>query len=224
MKYTTKYIAPTVTVDLALFQVINDKLNILLLNRPNDPFKGRWALPGGYVPQGETTLEALRRVIAYKVGIDTHRVAHLEQLHVFDAVARDPRGHAVAVTYSGYSGDIAPETLSQTAQFFEVDHLPPLVFDHGDIIGYALHRLRNRISYTNLAQTFMPREFTLTELQNTYQAILGKALDKRNFRKRIIGLDMAHETGQTTKNGAHRPAKLYTFNSPEIAVLKSKQF
>jgi len=220
-----KYTPPTLTVDMVVFQVNNDKLEVLLTKRANEPFKNAWALPGGYVAADHTLLEAAKKIMLHKVGISIDsQLSHIEQLQAFDSIARDPRGHAVAITYSGYGRDIIPNSPAQITQFFDVNKLPKLAFDHIDIIKYALHRLRTRLGYTNLASAFMPYEFTLTELQNTYEAILSKTLDKRNFRKRITNLDMLHDTGKTTKGGAHRPARLYRFCYKEIAVVKSNRF
>jgi 8-oxo-dGTP diphosphatase len=222
-KFDKEYIPPTLTVDMVTFQIVAGKLEVLLVERAYDPFQGAWALPGGYNAAGQTTLEALDAIMQRKVGVNVHsQLSHIEQLYTFDTVARDPRGHAVAVVYSGYGRDITLHHPSHQARFFPVDDLPELAFDHIKIIKYALRRLRNRINYTNLVVTFMPQHFTLTQLQNAYEAILDKPLDKRNFRKRITNLGMIHDTGQVTSGSAHRPAKLYSFDSAEVAVVKNE--
>ncbi|MDR3125528.1 MAG: NUDIX hydrolase [Candidatus Nomurabacteria bacterium] len=223
--FNKEYIAPTLTIDMVIFQITNNRLNVLLTKRAQRPFKSTWALPGGYNAAGQTTLEAADAIMHRKVGLDIHsQLVHIEQLYTFDTVARDPRGHAVAVVYSGYGREIELDSPNQTAQFFDVSELPKLAFDHAKIIDYALQRLRNRIGYTNLAQAFLPKQFTLTSLQDIYQAVLDKPLDKRNFRKRITSLDMIHDTGRTTAGRAHRPAKLYAFNSTNIAVVDAERF
>jgi 8-oxo-dGTP diphosphatase len=219
MKYTTPYVAPTLTVDAVIFQLIDDELQVLLLRRPSDPFKGSWALPGGYNPQCETTRDALARIIQEKTGvaIDTD-LRYVEQLYTFDTVARDPRGHAVSVTYTGYGREITPRA-DETIGFFPVKHLPELAYDHASIVAYAHERLISKLSYTNAVYAFLPPTFTLAELQSAYEAIFGYALDKRNFRKKFLSLNLIHETTEMKRTGAHRPARLYAFNAQTLESL-----
>lgn len=220
MKYTTPYVPPILTVDAVLFQLIDGALSVLLIERPNEPFKGSWALPGGYNAQGETTRDALQRIVGEKAGVNlTHDLSYVEQLYTFDTVARDPRGHAVSVTYMGCGRDIKPGNGAAHTAFFAVDNLPKLAYDHNAIITYARDRLRAKLTYTNAVYAFLPKLFTLTELQSAYEAILGRELDKRNFRKKFLGLDLITETGEMKQGGAHRPARLYRFNSPSLEVL-----
>jgi len=220
MKYTKEYIPPTLTVDAVIFQLINDKLHVLLIERPNEPFKGSWALPGGYNAQGETTRDALQRIVKEKAGVNlTDDLSYVEQLYTFDTVARDPRGHAVSVTYMGCGRDIQPSGGNAHTAFFAVDNLPKLAYDHADIIRYAHERLKAKLTYTNAVYAFLPRKFTLTELQTAYESVLGRELDKRNFRKKFLSLDLIHETNEMKRSGAHRPARLYKFNSTSLETL-----
>ena len=220
MKYTNPYTPPTLTVDAVIFQIIDGVLNVLLLKRANDPFKGDWALPGGYSPQGETTLEALERIIDYKAGVNIQNdLSYIEQLYTFDTVARDPRGHAVSITYMGCGREISPNQADSTVAFFPVDSLPPLAYDHGKIIKYAHERLIAKLTYTNAVYAFLPQYFTLAELQSAYEAIFGHELDKRNFRKKFLGLKLTTETDQMRREGAHRPARLHQFNSNKLETL-----
>lgn len=219
MKYTNEYVAPILTVDAVIFQLIDGALNVLLVKRPRDPFKGEWALPGGYNPIGETTHQALARVISEKTGIAIdHDLRHLEQLYTFDTVARDPRGHAVSVTYTGYGRGIETSPDS-SASFLPIAGLPRLAYDHADIIAYAHERLIMKLSYTNAVFAFLPPTFTLAQLQSAYEAIFGHEFDKRNFRKKFLSLDLMYETGDSHRDGAHRPAKLYAFNTPTLETL-----
>lgn len=211
--YEKEYVAPILTVDLVLFSIINDTLTTLLLKRPNDPFKGEWALPGGYVPAGETTLEALTRIVEDKVGVRLETLSYIEQLYTFDMVARDPRGHAVSVVYMGCILNLDNTSLLGETDFFSVSSLPEVAFDHGSIIHYAYERLASKLDYTTLAGAFLPLEFTLTELQKTHEIILGQAIDKRNFRKKILSASVLSETGKLRRGGVQRPARLYTFKS-----------
>jgi 8-oxo-dGTP diphosphatase len=218
MKYEQPYVAPILTVDLVLFRIEQGVLQVLLMRRPAEPFKGALALPGGYNSAGETTLEALARIIREKVGIDMTHLSYKEQLYTFETVARDPRGHAVSVTYMGCTLNRG-EPLINEATFFPLSNLPIIAFDHINIIHYAHRRLISKLMYTNAAYAFLKATFTLTELQLVYETILGYALDKRNFRKKFIGLDLITETNELRRDGAHRPAKLYRFKSSEIEEL-----
>lgn len=220
MKYSGPYLPPTLTVDAVVFQLINDELHVMLIQRPDEPFKGSWALPGGYCAKGETTRDALERIVLAKAGIDLAKdLSYIEQLYTFDTVARDPRGHAVSVTYMGCGRDITPRTGEAHTTSFPIKNLPSLAYDHAEIIRYAHERLRSKLTYTNAAYAFLPTKFTLTELQKTYEAVLMKPLDKRNFRKKILSLELMHETDQMKREGAHRPARLYEFNSKQLEVL-----
>jgi 8-oxo-dGTP diphosphatase len=219
MKYTTPYIPPTLTVDAVIFQLINNSLHVLLIKRPNEPFKGSWALPGGYNAQGETTIDALRTIVTHKAGVDILKdLSYVEQLYTFDTVARDPRGHAVSVTYMGCGRDIAPHTDAPVA-FFPVSSLPEIAYDHESIIRYAHQRLIAKLTYTNAVYAFLPARFTLTELQSAYEAILGRELDKRNFRKKFLSLNLTEETEEMRRDGAYRPARLHKFRSQTLEAL-----
>jgi 8-oxo-dGTP diphosphatase len=221
--YPDAYQPPILTVDSVVFRLHGNVLEVLLIRRRAEPFAGTWALPGGYNAAGETTSEAMARVLQTKGGIATNHLNYVEQLYTFDTVARDPRGHAVSVTYLG----IGPATLepqpSKTTQepaFFPVDALPDLAYDHGDIIRYAHERLRSKLTYTNAAFALLPQAFTLSELQSAYEAVFGREFDKRNFRKKYLSLDLIEETGKMKQQGAHRPARLYRFCKQELESLE----
>ena len=220
MKYTKPYIPPTLTIDTVIFQISNDTLEVLLLKRPSEPFKGEWALPGGYNAKGETTTAALRRIVAQKTGVDVKNdLSYIEQLYTFDTVDRDPRGHAVSVTYLGCGRTIPLDDAKSHATFFDMRNLPPLAYDHASIIEYARERLIAKLTYTNAVSAFLERRFTLTQLQNAYEIIFDREFDKRNFRKKFLSLNLIHETNELWRDGAHRPAKLYEFNSQNLETL-----
>jgi len=220
MKYDKPYIAPILVVDAVIFQLVNNALEVVLVKRSNDPFQGAWALPGGYNPEGETTRDALQRIVKEKAGVNlSDDLSYVEQLFTFDTVARDPRGHAVSVTYMGCGREFTFGGGEAHTASFPVSSLPELAYDHADIIHYAHERLKSKLTYTNAVYAFLPKKFTLTELQNAYEAILGRELDKRNFRKKFLGLDLIHETGEMKREGAHRPAQLYAFNSSSLETL-----
>ena len=220
MKYTTPYVPPTLTVDAVIFQLVDNILHVCLIKRAHEPFAGQWALPGGYSPEGETTIQALERVVEYKSGINViNDLSYIEQLYTFDTVARDPRGHAVSVTYMGAGRDLVPTSDDGSAAFFPVDNLPEIAYDHKDIIQYAHERLISKLTYTNAVYAFLPPRFSLAELQTAYEAIFGHELDKRNFRKKFLSLGLTEETEEMRREGAHRPARLHRFTSDTLVVL-----
>lgn len=221
MSYTSEYIPPTLTVDSVVFQLINGALSVLLIQRAQEPFKDAWALPGGYNAIGETTQEAMVRVLKTKGGVESSDLSLVEQLYTFDTVARDPRGHAVSIAYMGLGKNIEPKSskTSQNPQFFNISALPKLAYDHKHIIKYAHERLANKLMYTNVIFALLPELFTLTQLQSAYEAVLCRELDKRNFRKKFLSLGLIHATEQYAREGAHRPARLYQFNKDSLETL-----
>lgn len=220
--YPDGYKPPILTVDSVIFQLIDGVLNVLLIRRAAEPFKGKLALPGGYNAAGETTHQAMARVLAAKTGLKTSRLKYVEQLYTFDTVARDPRGHAVSVTYLGLGIDLvlSPGKTAQQPEFVPVESLPELAYDHAKIIDYALERLRYKLTYTNAISFLLPTKFTLTQLQKAYEAVLGRELDKRNFRKKFLSLGLIEETNEMHQDGAHRPARLYKFSSDSLENLE----
>jgi 8-oxo-dGTP diphosphatase len=214
------YTAPILTVDGIIFQLSNDKheLCVLLIQRGFEPFKDAYALPGGYNPAGETTKQALDRVLAEKTGVHLTQLGLVEQLYTFDSVKRDPRGHAVSVVYMGLGRDIAIQHSAtvQNPQFCPVNKLPELAYDHGKLIAFAQARLKTMVTDTTAIAALLPASFTFAELQMAYEAVLGSKLDKRNFRKKIMSLNMLTELEDQAHGGAHRPARLYAFRDQTV--------
>ncbi len=215
------YEPPILTNDAIIFQIINNKLCVLLINRANEPFKNNYALPGGYNSISETTQDSLIKHLEKKAGIGRKQLRLLEQLYTFDTVARDPRGHAVSVAYMGLGKDIIPtaSATTESPEFYPINQLPNLAFDHESIIKYAHTRLSSKITYTNAVFALLDPLFTLTQLQNTYEAIFGFDLDKRNFRKKYLSLGLIEKTNEQLKEGAHRPAQLFKFKSTGLETL-----
>jgi 8-oxo-dGTP diphosphatase len=215
------YVPPILTIDGVIFQLLDNKLSVLLIKRRNEPFKNEYALPGGYNPQGETTTQALDRIIKTKAGINTNDLGLVEQLYTFDAVARDPRGHSVSVVYMGLGRDIEYKNSSTTENpgFFPVSELPNVAYDHAAIIKYAHERLTAKLGYTNAVYALLPNHFTLTQLQSAYESVLCQKLDKRNFRKKFLALGVLEDTKETMREGAHRPAALYRFKKSGLQNL-----
>jgi 8-oxo-dGTP diphosphatase len=215
------YKSPIVTVDSVIFQLVDNELKVLLIQRANEPFKDQWALPGGYNSAGETTREALSRVLREKAGVKINELQFIEQLYTFDTVARDPRGHAISVTYMGLGKNIKLflSKTSQNPNFFNVNKLPKLAYDHDEIIRYAHERLGFKVTYTNAVSALLQDLFTMSQLQIAYEAILKRSLDKRNFRKKILSLDLIVSSDKYYQDGAHRPAQLYKFKQQDLQVL-----
>lgn len=212
----SQYFRPSVTVDVVIFTVQEKDLRVLLISRARWPFAGRWALPGGFVLESEGLDEAAKRELREETGVDH---VYLEQLHTFGDPGRDPRTRVVTVAYYALVSSehlaLSPDTDAEAAGWKSVYRLPQLAFDHDRILSLALDRLRRRILDSSVAFQLMPEKFTLTALQATYEVILGRQLDKRNFRKKILSSELLEETGETWMEGRHRPARLYRFRPPE---------
>lgn len=218
--YYPPYEAPILTVDAVLFQIVDGHLQVLLVERKRDPFAGTRALPGVYVPRGETTRQAFDRAAYAKAGIESKQLGFVRQLYAADTVARDPRGHAVSIVYIGLGHNLEPATSegTETPQRFPVDKLPKLAFDHAEIIASAKDYLKTEAMHTNVLFALLPKEFTLTQLQTAYEVVLDRQLDKRNFRKKLAGLDLVEPTDNLQKDGAHRPARLYRFTHATLSA------
>ncbi len=208
----------SVTVDLVLFTVREDRLQVLLIERGAPPFLGQWALPGGFVREKETLDEAARRELEEETGI---RDVYLEQLYTFGDPGRDPRGRTVTVAYYALirQSPVRAATDAADVAWFPAARPPRLAFDHAQILRTALRRLRAKLEYTTAGFQLLPRKFTLTDLQRLYETILEKRLDKRNFRKKVLSLGLLQEHGEMRKEGAHRPARLYSFRLGRMTVL-----
>jgi 8-oxo-dGTP diphosphatase len=218
---TSEVTAPEIYVDAVIFQLIDNELSVLLTQRERNPFSGKWALPGGIDSMRETTLSTIKRWIVDKTGIHINRLGFMEQLYTFDTIIGNPQGPAISVVYMGVGRGITPKAtaLSRNSQFFPVDKLPDLAFDHNDVIDYAVKRLRSKLSYTNAVFALLPAMFTLSQLQTAYEAVLNRNLDKRNFRKKFLKLSLVHATKELHMDGAHRPARLYKFNKQTLEYL-----
>lgn len=211
------YEIPGLTVDLVLFTVNQNSLQVLLTRRAEDPFADHWALPGGFLLKGESLDDAARRVLSDKTGLED---AYLEQLYTFGTPGRDPRNRIITVAYYALVpwqmlARPGSRKVSELA-WFPLSDLPALAFDHNQIINYAQSRLKAKAGYSNIAFGLLPDAFRLTELQQIYEVILGEPLDKRNFRKRMLSTGLLAETGGVDGSGAHRPARLYRFIKRDV--------
>jgi len=206
-----KYQPIQVTVDIVVFTVHEQTLQVLLIERGIDPFKGRYALPGGFVRAEETLEQAAFRELLEETGT---KDVYLEQLYTFGDPHRDPRGRVVTVAYYALvptdKSPLLAGTDAATAGWYPVSALPPLAFDHKRIVEYAVDRLRNKLEYTNVGFQLLPAKFTLSALQALHEAILGKQLDKRNFRRKVLGLGLVKPSKEMQATG-RKPAQLFSF-------------
>lgn len=206
---------PSVTVDVLIFTIRDEDLKVLLIKRVEWPFKGFWAIPGGFVGIKESLEDAAKRKLAEETGVKN---IYLEQLYTFGEPDRDPRTRVITVAYFALVpvSTIKFAKISDNISWFSTKSLPKLAFDHRKIIKYALERIKSKIEYTNIVYSLLPNKFRLRELQKVYETILGHKLDKRNFRKKMGSLGLLEKTGEKEMEGAHRPAMLYKFNKREV--------
>ena len=222
MPYTYEYPHPAVTTDIVIFTIRQDELKVLLIKRAMPPFQGEWALPGGFVNLDESLEAGARRELEEETGV---KGVYLEQLYTFGAPDRDPRERVITVAYYALIPsdkiEIRAATDAEGVSWFGLQEVPDLAFDHEHILKAAHQRVAAKLDYSTIAFQFMPKTFTLTELQQVNELILREPVDKRNFRKRILSLNLIKETGKARKTGAHRPAKLYRVINPQrVDVIK----
>ncbi len=210
---------PIVAVFVVIFTAVESDLKVLLIRRGVAPYEGQWAIPGGRLGTGETLDQAATRKLVEETGV---RDVYLEQLYTFGDLDPSAEGGAVAIGYFAlvdHNSVNLPRREEWPTAWFSLNDLPPLAFDNESVLDYALRRLRSKMEYTNVAYSLLPQYFTLSQLQAVYESILGKEVDKRNFRKRMLALGIVRPTERTIVLGAHRPAKLYTFSSRQPTAI-----
>jgi len=217
-----QYKFAVIATDIVVFTINNDELSVLLIQMEKEPFNGFWAVPGGLVKPAETVDVSAKRNLSKILQM---KDVYLEQLYTFGDINRDPSGRVVSVAYFALMPD-SDNSFTDSANgvpvnWFSVSALPKLAYDHKKMIQHAVERLRAKLTYTNIMYCLMPKEFTLSELQKNYEIILGEKLDKRNFRKKILALNLVKNTHKKTSGKAHRPAHLYQFSirKPETIPL-----
>jgi 8-oxo-dGTP diphosphatase len=225
MSYTYKYPHPAVTVDGVVFGFDDADLKLLLIKRKLEPYQGQWALPGGFVLVAEGLEEAVRRELADETGI---KRLYLEQLYSFGDPDRDPRERVVSIAYYALvklaDHSVRAASDAQEVAWFPVAELPKLAFDHEKIVDVALRRLKAKVRYEPIGFELLPEKFTLGELQRLYETVLEQALDKRNFRKKILGMELLEAMDEFQKDVAHRAAQFYRFNRQRYEQLKKRGF
>ena len=210
-----------VAVDIVIFTIQSGELKALLVKRRIEPFVGQYAIPGGFIHDDENLDQAALRELEEETSV---RDVYLEQLYSFGEPLRDPRGRVISIAYFALiSPDRPLEAGSDAAEanWWPVNALPVLGFDHGEIMQYALERLRNKLEYTTVGFQLLPEKFTLTQLQEVYEAILDKKLDKRNFRRKMALLKILKPLKEF-RHGGQRPAQLFKFVAGRFEKLKDK--
>ncbi len=225
MPHTYQHPRAALTVDCVVFGLDESELKLLLIERALEPFKGKWALPGGFVRVAETLDEAARRELVEEAGL---KHVFLEQLYTFGGVDRDPRERVVSVAYYALVKLAAHNTKAATdaadARWFPVSKVPKLAFDHADILATALARLKGKVRYQPIGFELLPPKFTLSQLQHLYEAVLATGLDKRNFRKKVLSFGLLVPLQETQMTGRHRPAQLFRFDADKYKKLKRRGF
>ena len=212
-----------VTVDLVIFTIQSEKLKVLLVKRGIPPFKGQFALPGGFVHEGESLEDAAVRELREETGIAD---VYLEQLYSFGEPGRDPRERVITIAYyaliSADRSALAAGTDAAEAAWWPVGKLPALAFDHQEIFDKCIQQLQKRVQEHPLGFNLLPKKFSLRELQNLYEAILDIKMDRRNFRKKFFSMDFLIDLKEMEQNVPHRPGKLYKFNYEKYEKRKKK--
>jgi len=211
LKSKSNIVFAVVAADAVCFRIINEKLHVLLEKAPKySPFPGEWALVGGMLHPRETAEEAVNRLLEERAGIKS---IYKEQVYTFSKIDRDPRGRVVSIAYLVVASS-NPQELKKAdleTEWMTVKSIPKLAYDHNEILKNVLEKLKFNIFNTNIAKYLMRKEFTLSELQNVYETVLGKNIDKRNFRKKILSQDILKDLHKVRKEGVMRPAKIYIF-------------
>lgn len=226
MPYVYKHPRPALTVDCVVFGLDRQNmLKVMLIQRNLPPFQNCWALPGGFVRLNESLEMAALRELQEETGLEQ---IFLEQLYTFGTVDRDPRERVVTVAYYALVNldeyEVKAASDASDAAWFPISGLPSLAFDHDRILTIALDRLKNKLRYEPIGFELLPKKFTLFQLQKLYETVLGQELDKRNFRKKILKMDLLCELNEFQQDVPHRAAKLYKFDEEKYRELRKKGF
>ncbi|MBX3183160.1 MAG: NUDIX hydrolase [Polyangiaceae bacterium] len=225
MTYRYDHPRPALTVDCVVFGLDEGDLKLLLVQRSQEPFRHRWALPGGLVGMEESAERAARRELEEETGV---RDVYLEQLYTFSAVDRDPRERTISIAYYALvkmtDHVVRAATDAGGAAWFSVTDAQDLAFDHDLIVHTACERLRGKLRYQPIGFELLPEKFKLSQLQRLYEVVLGTPLDKRNFRKKILAMDLLRPLDEVEQGVAHRAARLYRFDSRRYQELRRRGF
>lgn len=222
-QYCYRYPHPAVTTDCVIFGFDGERLQVLLIERGIEPFKGKWAFPGGFIKMDESAEEGALRELREETGLDN---AHIEQFHTFSDPNRDPRERVITIAYLALVRlqEVKAGDDAAAARWFPIDEIPSLAFDHDHILRIALQRLREQLHFQPIGFELLPEKFTMKELQTLYESILGVSFDRRNFSKKMMHLELLIELDETVWPTRKREAKLFKFNSVKYAELKQRGF
>src|SRR6476660_8874643 len=213
------------TVDIVIFTIQDARLKVLLIRRGIPPYKNSMAIPGGFVLEDESLDDAALRELKEETGVED---VYLEQLYTFGGLGRDPCERVVTVAYYALAKlsdhRIRAATDAMGVGWFALDDLPKLAFDHDQIVSRAHERLRGKVRYAPVGFELLPPRFSLTQLQRLYEIILGTELDKRNFRKKILSMDLLVETDEVEQGVRHRAARLFRFDRRKYERLARQGF
>jgi 8-oxo-dGTP diphosphatase len=222
-KYCYKYPHPAVTTDCVIFGFNGERLQVLLIERGIEPYKGHWAFPGGFLKMDETAEEGAKRELKEETELAD---AYIQQLYTFSNPDRDPRERVITIAYYALVKiqEVKGGDDAASARWFPLDEIPPLAFDHDYILRMATQRLREQIHFQPIGFELLPEKFTIKELQSLYEAILGINFDRRNFAKKMLHLEILTELDETVWPTPKREARLYKFNADKYEELKRKGF
>lgn len=221
--YCYRYPHPAVTTDCVIFGFDGKRLQVLLIERGIEPFKGRWAFPGGFIKMDETAEEGALRELKEETGMEN---AFIQQFHTFSNPLRDPRERVITIAFYALVRiqEVKGGDDAASARWFPLDEIPALAFDHDHMLRMATQRLRQEIHFHPIGFELLPEKFTLRELQSLYEAILGITFDRRNFAKKMLHLEILNELDETVWPTPKREAKLFSFNAGKYEELKRKGF
>ena len=222
-KFCYKYPHPSVTADCVIFGFDGVSIKVLLIQRGIEPFKGKWAFPGGFMKIDETAEECATRELEEETGLKNTTV---EQFYTFSDVSRDPRERVITVAHYALVklSEVKGGDDAASARWFSMDEVPSLAFDHDRILRMAVNRLKERICFEPIGFELLPEVFTMTELQNLYEAILEVKFDRRNFYNKMLKLGILSEAEPRPANASRRTPTKYRFNAEKYAELKQKGF
>lgn len=223
LKYHYKYPHPSVTTDCVIFGFDGTKIHVLLIQRGIEPYKGKWAMPGGFLRMDERADVGARRELEEETGLKT---AYIQQFHTFTEPGRDPRERVVTIAYYAlvHMQEVRGGDDAADAKWFPIDDIPALAFDHDMILRMALKELRKQIHFEPIGFELLPEKFTIKELQNLYEAILDVRFDRRNFYNKMKHFEILQQLDETVKPTVKREAYLFKFNPEKYDELKQKGF
>lgn len=221
--YSYKYPHPAVTADCVIFGFDGVSIKVLLIQRGIEPYKGQWAFPGGFLKMNETVEECAKRELEEETGLKS---ASVEQFYTFSAVNRDPRERVITVAHYALVrlSEVKGGDDAASAKWFAMNEIPSLAFDHDHILRLAVKCLKERICFEPIGFELLPEVFTMTELQNLYEAILEVKFDRRNFYNKMLKLGILSDAESRPANASRRTPCKYRFNAEKYAELKQKGF